>query len=327
MASTLHVFTGDHAATRIRGAIGIAASDTLIQHDVISCGPVRSFESRDEWIRVRDDFWNEVCGGPNLEEFPEDLVIDAEKIARYDRVRLWVGAGLSDRLLMPAVLRLADITRLTLPPMEVASITSHRAISVPVLGWGMLKPDMVGKPAATLAGPEALMHARRAWAGLTAQAPSSLLTTLDLIEADDALLAAMSTLIWRYPDAQRGLSYWDAALLAAIPNTGSDALTIIGGAIAANHHWLDPVGDVYLFWRLRRMASQSLVKPLLRLTGGTDVMRTCRVSPTAFGIDVRDGRANAAAINGVDDWIGGVHLRQAHGSPWYRDGDRLLHAS
>ena len=320
----LHIFTGDAAAMTVGGALGISAKQLLIQHDVISCGPVRAFASRGEWIGTRDDFWLEVCGGPALEEFPEDLVADADEIGHADRVTLWVGAGLSDRLLLPTVLRLSELVGFDLPPIETMEITSHKALNVPVLGWGMLRAMDVGKPVGRPVESRQIARARTAWAGLTAQVPASLLSCLDSIDDDPDLAAAMFTLIGRYPDAASGLSHWDAALLAAVSNSGSDAFTIIGGAIGANHHWLDPVGDSYLFWRLRRLADPTLTEPLVILSGDTNTARNCRVTPTAFGIAVRDGRANHVAVNGIDDWIGGVHLQLAKGSPWVRRGDGLV---
>src|SRR4051812_28827979 len=103
----LHLFTGDAAAMTVGAALGLSADQVLIQHDVISCGPVRAFATREEWIDARDDFWQEVCGGPTFEEFPKDLAVDAQEMARADRLTLWVGAGLSDRLLLPTVMKLA----------------------------------------------------------------------------------------------------------------------------------------------------------------------------------------------------------------------------
>jgi Domain of unknown function (DUF1835) len=323
----LHIFTGDAAAMTVGGALGIPEDQLLVQHDVIACGPVRAFISRGEWLATRDDFWQEVCGGPALEEFPEDLAVDAGEIGRTDRVTLWIGAGLSDRLLLATVLTLADLAGFDLPPIETMEISSHRTLSVPVLGWGMLRTNDVGRPKGRPVDNSQIIRARRAWAGLTAQTPASLLSCLDVIDDDPELAAAMFTLIGRYPDAVSGLSHWDAALLAAVSNAGSDAFTVIGGAIGANHHWLDPVGDSYLFWRLRRLADPTLSEPLLTLTGDSNTARACRVMPTAFGIEVRDGRANHVAVNGIDDWIGGVHLRQPKGSPWVRKGDELIRVS
>src|SRR3954469_18621666 len=98
----LHLFTGDAAAGTIREALGLAPTECLIQHDVISCGPVSNFASRDQWIATRTAFWMEVCGGPSLEEFPDDVVAEAGRLREADRLILWVGAGLSDRLLLPS---------------------------------------------------------------------------------------------------------------------------------------------------------------------------------------------------------------------------------
>ena len=320
----LHIFTGDAAAMTVGGALAIPENQLLIQHDVIACGPLPAFASRGEWISTRDDFWQEVCGGPELEEFPNDLVIDAGEIGRADRVTLWIGAGLSDRLLLATVLRLSDLVGFDLPPLETMEITGHKTLSVPVLGWGMLRANDVGRPIARAVDTHQILRARRAWAGLTAPTPASLRSCLDAIDDDSELAAAMFTLIGRYPDATSGLSHWDAALLAAMSSAESNAFTVIGGAIGANHHWLDPVGDSYLFWRLRRLADPALNEPLLTLSGDRNTPRNCRVMPTAFGIEVRDGRASHVAVNGVDDWIGGVHLRQATGSPWVRRGDELI---
>lgn len=322
--ASLHLFTGDAAAVTVRTALRIPAGESLIQHDVISCGPLRAFASRDEWIRTRDDFWSEVCGGPALEEFPEDLVVDAERLASADRVTIWVGAGLSDRLLLPSVIALAELMQMTLPPMETVEILSHRSLSIPVLGWGMLRSDDVGSPARHEVTADAYMRSRHAWAGLTATSPSSLIHALDTLDEDPALLAAMAALIERYPDTVRGLSHWDASLLACVPDAGADAFSVIGGAIGANHHHLDPVGDTYLFWRLQRLAARTLVDPVVELSGDPGTMRHCRVVPTEFGKAVRDGRASHVARNGIDDWIGGVHLRAPAGSPWYRQNGELI---
>src|SRR4051812_24064467 len=137
--ANLHLFTGDAAAGTIRAALQLSTSETIVQHDVISCGPTRSFVSRDEWIATRDDFWTDVCGGPTLEEFPDDLVVDVERPRAAARLTLWVGAGLSDRLLLPSLLALSDLVNLTLPPIETATVTRHPSLKVPVLGWGMLR--------------------------------------------------------------------------------------------------------------------------------------------------------------------------------------------
>jgi hypothetical protein len=320
----LHLFTGDAAAGTIREALGLSANESIVQHDVISCGPVRDFGSREEWVAARGEFWMEVCGGPTLNQFPNDLVADAERLRDAERLILWVGAGLSDRLLLPSVVALAEVISLDLPPIEVAAIRSHRSLKVPVLGWGMLRAEDVGRPDRILVDADDLARSRSAWKALTTTSPASYMEGLEGLEDDTDLLAAMSVLIERYPDAVTGLSHWDASLLACVPDSGASGLTIIGGAFGANHHHLDPVGDLYLYWRLRRMASGALDRPLLRLEGDPAVMSQSRFTLTDFGRSVRAGQGNAVAINGIDDWVGGVHLRAAKGSPWYRRNGTII---
>ena len=87
---------------------------------------------------------------------------------------------------------------------------------------------------------------------------------------------------------------------------------------------LDPVGDVYLFWRMRRLADSGLQQPLLTLSGDLGALRHCRVRLTDFGRQVRNGAANHVEVNGIDDWVGGVHLRASTGSPWYRRNGELI---
>jgi hypothetical protein len=86
----------------------------------------------------------------------------------------------------------------------------------------------------------------------------------------------------------------------------------------------DRVGDDYLFARLRRMADPGLRHPFLALAGNPAVMRGLEARLTATGVEALAGRANFVALNGIDDWIGGVHLKAGQGRLWFRDRDTLV---
>jgi hypothetical protein len=43
------------------------------------------------------------------------------------------------------------------------------------------------------------------------------------------------------------------------------------------------------------------------------------VEITSAGQDVVEGRADAVALNGIDQWRGGVHLSAERRSPWRWD--------
>jgi hypothetical protein len=50
-------------------------------------------------------------------------------------------------------------------------------------------------------------------------------------------------------------------------------------------------------------------------------MRETEVTVTETGKAVLNGGVNAVRLNGIDDWVGGIHLDSAGGEVWFqRDG-------
>ena len=86
---------------------------------------------------------------------------------------------------------------------------------------------------------------------------------------------------------------------------------------------LDQVCDSYLFHRLVALGSPDLNSPLISISGSPRKMRECEVKLTAFGQKVLAGEDNHVRENGIDDWVGGVHL-SAERSVTFREGDSLV---
>ena len=83
----------------------------------------------------------------------------------------------------------------------------------------------------------------------------------------------------------------------------------------------DWAGDDYLFYRLQRLGAADLPHPLLSLNRHRAPMRETTVEITDTGRAVLSGKANAVRLNGLDDWIAGVHLDSLAGHVWFnRDG-------
>jgi hypothetical protein len=72
-----------------------------------------------------------------------------------------------------------------------------------------------------------------------------------------------------------GLNFWDRALLENVQRHGPKAAYVIGHTLAGPGWDTDPIGDGWLLWRLRRMAT--LPVPLVRLLGELDTLRGTRV--------------------------------------------------
>jgi hypothetical protein len=83
------------------------------------------------------------------------------------------------------------------------------------------------------------------------------------------------------------------------------------------------MGDTTCFGRMARMAEAP--HPLLLLDPpGRPVERATGVRLTDTGARVLAGEADQITLNGIDRWIGGVHL-QGHRVPWrWDDGTETI---
>jgi hypothetical protein len=110
-------------------------------------------------------------------------------------------------------------------------------------------------------------------------------------------------------------------VLAAVADGASDAGTAFVRAAARETRPF--MGDTTCFGRMDRMAEGP--DPLLLLDPpGRPVNRATGVRLTDAGARVLAGQADQIALNGIDRWIGGVHL-QGHHVPWrWDDGTETL---
>jgi hypothetical protein len=127
------------------------------------------------------------------------------------------------------------------------------------------------------------------------------------------LAAALRRLLEEYPDAAHGLSRTEAQILRA----ASDGPVSKERAFLASTDLEDAIfmGDLSFFNIVDALASAP--HPLLTSDG--------RISVTATGRDVLAARADHIALNGIDRWLGGVHLTPQR--VWRWTGSSLLPAT
>ena len=70
----------------------------------------------------------------------------------------------------------------------------------------------------------------------------------------------------------------------------------------------DMVGDLYLSARFQRFGSHLLKHPLIEIDRASGPIRECHFKVLPLANQILSGAANMIEINGLDDWIGGVHL-------------------
>ena len=164
-----------------------------------------------------------------------------------------------------------------------------------------------------------------AWQAVSSPSPQALIAFC----AQDALhpaqlRQALRAFLARYPAVETGLTYWDRLILSNCEQHGPMAARIIGYTMSHDVQYPDWPGDIYLFDRIKRLSYSRLAHRLLALTGDHSAIRFVEATITEMGRKVLAGKANHVALNGIDDWVGGVHLKARSGSPWLFDGQTLV---
>ena len=164
---------------------------------------------------------------------------------------------------------------------------------------------------------------RRAWSAYTDATPLSLEAFVGRAPRGP-LRRAMARVRNRYPSARTGLNRWEEFLLHALDPYGSSAASAVGRALTKFDGESDRPGELWLFWRLKRLGAPTLPHPLVAFEGRSERFPPRRATLTAAGGAVLRGEMNHIVINGADEWIGGAHLSHPDGQAWFRDGERLV---
>jgi len=321
MTAALHVSNGD--ATDLHGT-GLAPR-VVYWRDVLHEGPVPAV-GPDELREIRATF----LAHANADDRAEGMDMFADRDRALEASRdgdyvLWFEADLYDQLQIIQILsRLADLgvpaERITL-----ICIGEHAGIAR-FGGLGQLTVEQLRELPATNAcarlTPASLDLAGRAWDAFRAPTPDNLRAIADSRSGELRFLGeAFDRLSREYPSTRDGLSLTERRVLAAIADGAPDAGTAF---IRATDREARPyLGDTWCFASMDRMAHGR--HPLLAV-GPADrpVERRTRVELTPTGARVLAGQADHVARNGIDRWIGGVHL---HGRwvPWrWDDGTEAL---
>jgi plasmid stabilization system protein ParE len=302
-AGALHVTNGDSTVMTLRRT-GLATR-IVAWRDALHEGPVPQVGDR-ELRELRARF---LAGGDgpaaarvrrSLEE--RDRALAAGRDGDYV---LWFEADLYDQLQLAQIL--ARLAQLRVAPGCITLICIGEHLGIAHFGGlGELDPEQLAElpaRAAVTLGPDALELAGQAWAALRAPDPRGLGAIAAARSADLRFLPeAFDRLSREYPSARDGLSLTERRLLAAV---AAGAATAGEAFVRAAAREARPfLGDVWAYAALERLTRAQT--PLLAADG--TVERHTRLRVTDVGTRVLAGAQDHVALNGVDRWVGGVHL-------------------
>jgi hypothetical protein len=314
---------------------GDSAADTLLEttlvervlswRDALHEGPVPAVPD-DELRRIRAEF------------LAEDEPSDREPIRRWleerDRMLaasgdreyvLWFEADLYDQLQLIQVL--ARLSELDVKPDRVTLICIGEHLGIAHFGGlGELDAQQlehVAAAAATRLSGSALDLARSAWTALCADDPGELATIRKAHHPELRFLAdAFDRLSREYPSTRDGRSLTERRILAAVAeedSTAGAAFALLGARETRPH-----LGDTFYFRIVSRLAHART--PLLEAEV-PHIAASTRLRLTAAGQRLLDDKEDHIRLNGINRWIGGVHLRGDEARWRWNEGTETIVAS
>ena len=317
----LHVLNGDVVGDKLR-AVGIPGT-LAVWADVLHEGPVPADLPPERMREVRARHIA-ASGYAPYEAVMEKLAEWDAGLARFrefDEVVLWFEHDLFDQLLLARHLDwLAGEDR---GDVKVALILVGAWPGIePFLGLGQLSPDQL----ASLLDTRQRVTARQleighaAWRAFTAPEPEGMERFLEIDSAPLPFLApALRRHLQEFPWTRDGLSRTERTILEEVERGTTEPVTLFRAVQGREDRFF--LGDVS-FWRIVREMADARA-PLLHLTTtphGDRGIPDGEVRLTDAGRDVLGGRADAVHLNGIDRWLGGVHLRGEE-SDWRWDED------
>ncbi|MDX6300126.1 MAG: hypothetical protein QOF53_1340 [Nocardioidaceae bacterium] len=317
----LHVSNGD--ATDLAGT-GLA-EHVVYWRDALHEGPVPAV-GPEELRRIRADFLV-TAGADDRGEAARTFLERDETLAahRDGEYVLWFEADLYDQLQIIQVLDRLRTLEVPAERITLICIGEHPGIAH-FGGLGELSTDKLRDLATSNASlrltSDALDLAARAWATFTAPTPVGL---ADIAATRSVALRflgeAFDRLAREYPSTRDGLSLTERRILAASRDGPTRAGTVFTRATAREVRPF--LGDTWCFAIIRRLGAAP--HPLLAVEPSPDkVDRHSVVRLTDVGGQVLAAAADHVAVNGIDRWIGGVHLHGDHAEWRFDEGTETL---
>ncbi len=277
------------------------AHEILPWRDALHEGPVPDVAD-DELRRVRAAFLAGAGAAAvgTVGEFEQrDRELEAHRDGEYV---LWFEADVYDQLQLVQIL--ARLRALEVPPARITLVCVGEHVGIAHFGGlGELSSEQLARLPETVLTPSALDLAVRAWDALRAPDPSGLAAIAASRLPELRFLGeAYDRLGREYPSTRDGLALTERRILAAVAAGAATAGdTFVRSAARETRPFL---GDTWCYDRIARLAAAPV--PLLDVSVPVDWHS--RVASTDAGRSVLDGRADHVALNGVDRWIGGVHV-------------------
>jgi hypothetical protein len=305
---TLHIVDGESTGGSLRQA-GLGRKGFILSwRDALYTGPVPRGLTLRQLSRLRSRFWTRKSK-TGFDKRDAALFRHAD----YDEIVLWFGAT--------SICQLSLVQLLAWFDRHSGDNTRLRLVSA-YGGW--LRPEqlLLAYHARQPITAAQIRLGCKAWLAFCSPSPKALSRLLgtDLRDLPE-IRETITSMLQEYPERQTGLSRLERKLLRTVDSFG---VTQPAMAVGTTLH-TELVGDTLLFDMLRGfiVARHPLLGYAEPFKGKVKSYRFngAKIEITHTGRTVLAGKADHMSLNGIDRWIGGVHLL-GHRVRWRWD-DRL----
>ncbi|MEN6355698.1 MAG: DUF1835 domain-containing protein [Armatimonadota bacterium] len=326
----LHLQCGDISAESLRrsGVPGLVR----VWYDAFCEGPVPDVPIDDAWFKLRSDTFIDWFDNPeNAAASFRNLYNQLDEYPDYEEVVLWFDACLFDQTIL--VHHLDWFSHRDMGNTKLSLICIGEYPGMPRFkGLGELRPDQMASLLDTRheVTRRELDLGREAWRAYRSGDPTAI---EDFLSQDTSALpyiaSAFKRHLQRFPSVRNGLGREQQASLEVI-SQGYHKYSDVFWHVSDME---DPpyFGDIMLFNRLEPLANGP--SPLIKIEGLENIPSRRKQWPvgklslylTDMGRDVLDGRADWVHINGIDQWLGGVHLSGVESAwRWDEENKKLV---
>jgi len=325
----LHIHNGDSTAGTARAAQ--IPGEHLAWREALVCGPAPSGLSQDDFIKTRAQHLAQAYDVP-LEKCEAELRAMHETLAgfsQHDEVVLWFEHDLFCQVQLIYLLNWFAGRDLRHTRLSLVCINEFPGVQ-PFQGLGQLDEQQLHSlfPARSAITPGQLELAVRSWEAYSSPDARPLLA---LLRSDTSALPflheALTRHLQRFPSTRNGLGRIENTALSLVP-AGYSKFRSLFPAFSRRESAYG-FGDAQLYISLEAMMAAP--KPLLvhdttrHWSKDGAKMLLAAFALTDDGKAVLAGQEDFVVMNGIDSWLGGIHLSGNEAAwRWDEDSQQLL---
>ncbi|MDR6553514.1 DUF1835 domain-containing protein [Paenibacillus qinlingensis] len=312
----MHIVNGDAFGDKLR-ASGIDG-EILVWRESLYEGPIGMQMSDSALLSMRASYMSNRYGVPE-DTFKSQTIQQEAKLGTLtdvDEVVLWFEHDLYDQLMLCYLLsRIADFSQ---PSFRLSLICIDRFPGVdPFYGLGQLSVDQILHLHGTELPVSEKQHAIacKVWRAYSASEPLPMASLLEEdLSALPFLKKALEVHLARFPSMQNGLSAIQQLTLELIRDDEVLILSLFQSLTEQLSHY--GLGDLQFFGILDGLWHCEY--PLVQVLGGDKLPKyneswpaqfeNVRVKITELGKLILTDKQDHVCLNGIEEWIGGVHL-------------------